>query len=380
MLRATHPDTSVANIRAWFSWLISLAFLLAMIPASEAQTDSSASAPSEEEIVFAADGVTLAGTFTLPGTGAPRGACVMLTGSGAQSRDNTIGGFATFRVLARALALSGIATLRWDDRGVGGSQGNMSDATLETFASDALAARVLLAARFPGVPAGILGHSEGGAVALQAAARDPRVPFLILLAGPIAPVRDNVLAQTELIHRANGLPETQIAREVSLLHRIFETLAGGLPFESLRPAFREKAAADIAEMTPAMRRALSDAAAHGDLLFTQQKAMMDTPWFRSLAAFDPSHLLPSISCPVLALFGDRDLQVPAALNAPLLTAQSGLCVDVRSSVHTLPGANHLFQQARSGAPSEYRTLKSEFVDELTGEIVRWLGQFGASAD
>ncbi|MBI5646783.1 MAG: alpha/beta fold hydrolase [Ignavibacteriae bacterium] len=370
----------MTRFRAWFSCFISLAFLLTMIPASEAQTDSSASVPLEEEIVFSADGVTLAGTITLPGTGTPRCACVMLTGSGAQSRDNTIGGFATFRVLAHALALDGIATLRLDDRGVGGSQGKMSDATLETFASDALVARSLLAARFPGVPTGILGHSEGGAVALLAAARDPGVPFLILLAGPIAPVRENVLAQTELIHRANGLPETQIAREVSLLRRIFETLAAGLPFEVVRPDFRVKAAADIAEMPAAMRRALTDVDAHADLLFTQQKSMMDTPWFRSLAAFDPSRLLPLVSCPLLALFGDRDLQVPAVLNAPLLTHAAALCADSRTSVRTLPSANHLFQRARSGAPSEYRTLKSEFVDGLSGELVRWLDQFITPAD
>ena len=229
-------------------------------------------------------------------------------------------------------------------------------------------------ARFPGVPAGILGHSEGGAVALLAAAADSGARFVVLLAAPAAPVRMNVLAQTEIIHRTNNMDEAQIAREVALLTRVFDVLASGAPFESLRADFRQKARADIAAMSDEMRRALSDTDQYGDVLFRQMEAMMDTPWFRSLLAFDAAAVLPKVSCPIFAAFGERDLQVaPRVNNARLADLLSSRPPDsVR--IFTYPHANHLFQEAVSGSPVEYRTLKSEYVPGLMDDITAWIGE------
>lgn len=327
----------------------------------------------ERDVLYMGAGVTLGATVTVPRSGTARAGVLLLTGSGPQDRDCVMSGFPMFRVLARALAERGIASLRADDRGTGKSGGSIAAATLDDFAKDALAGLAeLRKAVGAGMPIGLLGHSEGGAVAPLAAAQSAEVAFVVILAGPGMAVEANILAQTELISRANAMPEAQLRREVDLLRAIMTTLLSGASVETLRPRFLEKARADIAEMNAQMRRALGDGRDHANILFRQQMEMMDTRWFRSLIAYDPQNVLPSVSCPVLALYGERDMQVPGPINAAGMRAALDRAGHADSSVVLLPACNHLFQAARIGNPVEYPTLAKDYAPGVVELVAEWI--------
>ena len=330
----------------------------------------------EHEIVFTNGEVHLSGTLAVPGKPGRHPAVVLISGSGPQNRDCEMSGFPLFKLLSRELCASGVAVLRYDDRGVGGSGGSIKGSTLEDFASDVEAAISFLRSRddIRADAIGVIGHSEGGAVGLMVACRDPGIGFLAMLAGPGIPIRNNILLQTEMIYRANGMPEAQITREVELQRRIFDVLASGADVESLRPVFLEKARADVAEMRPDMRRALSDLNAFSRILYKQQMDMMDTPWFRSSLAFDPSPYLLDIRCPMLALFGGRDLQVPAHINRSGIDASA---VGDSAATRVFADANHLFQKAETGSPMEYGTLRKEFTGGFLDALCGWVSsRFG----
>jgi uncharacterized protein len=363
----TIPETACARFAgggASFRFIVFPVVVLVIGMTAVAQPDNSISSQTET-VSFVNGGVRLAGTLTIP-PARPCPALVMATGSGPQNRDCEMSGFRMFEVLAEFFAANGIASLRYDDRGVGGSEGSIHASTLEDFAGDVTAAVSMLRSR-PEIDSrgiGVLGHSEGGAVAQLAACRDSGITFAIMLAGPGMPVRANILAQTEAVFHANGMKETQIAREVRLLDEIFETLSTNREVESLRAAFRIKAARDVAEMKP------------GDVLFAQQMEMMNTTWFRSLARYDPAEAVPLMRCPMLALFGEKDLQVPAHLNAGALETIAKICETQRIAIRIVPGANHLFQKAASGSPTEYRSLEKKYAEGVLEAIENWLKSAG----
>jgi uncharacterized protein len=376
----TIPDTARARLAgrgASFRFIVFLIVVSVLGMTALAQSDNSITSQTET-VSFVNGALRLAGTLTIPATARPCPAIVMATGSGPQNRDCDMSGFRMFEALAEYFAANGIASLRYDDRGVGGSEGSIHASTLEDFAGDVTAAVSMLRSR-PEIDSrgiGVLGHSEGGAVAQLAACRDSGIAFAIMLAGPGMPVRANILAQTEAVFRANGMKETQIAREVRLLDEIFEALSANRDVESLRAAFRIKAARDVAEMKPAMRRALSDTAAYGDVLFAQQMETMNTSWFRSLARYDPAEAVPLMRCPMLALFGEKDLQVPAHLNAGALETIAKSGETHRIEIRIVPEANHLFQKAASGSPTEYRSLEKRYAKGVLEAIGDWLKKTG----
>ena len=328
---------------------------------------------SDTEVRFRNGGVTLGGTLSIPGGPGPHPALVFITGSGPQNRNCVMSGFPLFKVLSDMLVAEGFAVLRYDDRGVDSSGGTMNESTLEDFASDVEAAIRLLESRADirknGI--GVVGHSEGGAVAQIVAARTP-LACAVMLAGPGASIRANILLQTELIHRANRMPEGKITREVGLLCDVFDTLSSGKAVTTLFPRFVEKARADRAEMSKDMQRALSDLDQYARMLYKVLIEMMDTRWFRSVLAYDPQENLGKLICPLLALYGEKDLQVPAFINAPAVRSATAYCQDNFITVHIFPGQNHLFQQAGTGSPMEYQSLPKTFGDGFAETIIPWL--------
>ncbi len=334
----------------------------------------------EDTVSFLRDGITLAGTVAYPRDSELKSCVVFITGSGIQDRNNTIAGFPMFRLLAAALAERGIASLRCDDRGAGGSGGIMRESTLDVFADDAVEGMNYLRRRLAatGLPAGFIGHSEGGAVALLAASRsDP--DFVVMLAGPGAPVETNILAQTELIGQANGDSSVRIARETALIKRIFQVIRRDEPGNSLFPDFLEYAEAEAAGMPQAQRMAISDIQSYARVLLRQRIIDMDTRWFRSLLAFNTAGVLPGMDCPVLALYGERDLQVPAGINiSSLQEIVSSGCATVETEI--FPQANHLFLSALSGSPAEYSRLPHEFVPAFTERIADWIIRISSRGD
>jgi pimeloyl-ACP methyl ester carboxylesterase len=311
----------------------------------------------EEEVAYdSAPGVRLAATLTLPPGRGPFPAVVLITGSGPQDRDEAIAGHRPFYVLADALTRRGVAVLRADDRGVGGSTGSIAGATTtEDFATDALAGVRFLAAR-PDVrrdAIGLLGHSEGGLVAPLAATRAApeagAITFLVLLAAPGVPLGDILAEQQRLILGAQGAPATMIEANAGVLERLIAIAVEEPDGERATAAMRTVLTDSIAALPASVRPGAS-------AQVEAQVQQMSSAWMRWMLAYDPIPALRALEIPVLALFGERDLQVPPAQSKAPLEAALRAAGHPASRVVELPGLNHLFQAAATGSPAEYASI------------------------
>ncbi len=330
----------------------------------------------EEEVTFGHDGVNLAGTLTLPEGEGPFPAVILLSGSGQQNRDEEIGivpGYKPFRLLADHLTRNRIAVLRYDDRGVGGSTGDLTNATSADFADDAEAALDYLLSRPEIDPAqvGLLGHSEGGMIAAMLAARDPRVAFVVAMAGTAVSGYDTLIKQVERLALASGMSAQDAAAEASVQRAVLD-----LAVAQDWPALEAKISAIITEqvkMLPEERKA-----AMGDLqaLVQQQVAAQlqtfQSPWYQHFLTHDPAEDWAQVTVPVLALFGAKDAQVDAEQNRTALEAALRRAGNDDVTVVVLPTANHLFQDAQTGAFEEYAALAPEFVPGFLDTISQWL--------
>lgn len=310
-----------------------------------------------EEVAFdnpAAPGVRLAGTLTLPQGAGPFPAAVLITGTGPQDRDETIEGHKPFAIWADALTRRGVAVLRFDDRGIGGSTGDFAAATGVDFASDVAAVFAGLAAR-PDIDSGnvgLIGHSEGAVFAYLATEAGLRPAWLVTLAGPAVAGSEIITEQTRRIAAAGGLPpeevETIAARQARLMTAVADNAADG---EAVR---REVEAAAVAAGLPAEVAARTAQA-------------MSSPWYRAFVAYDPAGAIRAIEVPMLAVFGGNDLQVPADQNAP---AMARLKPD--AEVVVLPGLNHLFQPSGTGLLQEYGQIETSLDPSVLETVVDWV--------
>jgi len=343
------------------------------------EAESEGPAPyREEEVSFENGDIHLEGTLTLPeGTG-PFPGVVLITGSGPQDRDEVVAGFAVFRLLSDHLTRRGIAVLRYDDRGVGGSTGSVSSSTSSDFAGDALAGIARLAEHPDVDPArvGLLGHSEGAIVAPLAASRSDAVRFAVLLAGSTVPGTEILYEQSAAIQRVSGVPEDRIEWNTDFQRRLFAALEAGEDLEAYREELRVAIREGIETLSDAQRAAISDVDSYVQGQIDAQIDRVETPWFRYFLTYDPTEGLRGTRVPVLALFGGLDLQVLADQNRPPL--EEALAGNPDATVEVLPRANHLFQAASTGSPAEYALLEKRFVDGFLETISDWiLARFGS---
>ncbi|NPV09814.1 MAG: alpha/beta fold hydrolase [Anaerolineae bacterium] len=328
----------------------------------------------EEEVVFHNGDITLAGTLSLPEGEGPFPAVVLISGSGAQNRDENILGFRIFFRIADHLTRNGIAVLRYDDRGVGGSTGDLTQATQVDLAGDVLAAVELLLshAQIDPEAIGLIGHSEGGIVAPLVANRSENVSYLVLLAGPATPGEEILVDQLELIMRAQGATEEQIAAAKEKQQKTLEAVKTGEGWDEVRARSEAELRATIEALPEAQRRALGDVDEFVRNAVEAEIANVASPWFRSFVEYDPVPALRELDVPVLALFGELDTQVPPEKNAQAMREaleEAGL-EDFR--IEILASANHLFQEAVTGGVDEYATLEKEFVPGLLDLITEWI--------
>lgn len=328
----------------------------------------------EREVTFANGEIKLAGTLTLPRAAGPFAAVILITGSGPQNRDEELFGFKPFRILADHLTRNGIAVLRCDDRGVGGSTGKVAESTTEDFAGDALAGVAFLTTQKEIDPRriGLCGHSEGGVVAPIAAARSQDVAFIVLLSGTGVPGEQVLVTQGEAIGLAAGIPLERIRANQELQRHIFAAVRSGKGWDELRAEMRGLARAQIDALPEPQKKAIADVDAYLNGVVEGELKGAQTPWFKYFLDFDPAPTLEKVKCPVLMLFGELDLQVPPAVNrAPMEAAlRKGGNPDV--AVEVLPHANHLYQSALTGGPNEYPSLKRAFVPGFLDLITAWI--------
>lgn len=320
-------------------------------------------------------GHTLAGTFTRPAEGGPFPAVILLTGSGPQDRDEALMGHRPFLVLADHLTRRGIAVLRFDDRGVGESTGDFATATSPDFASDALAGVAYLKTRDEVDPEaiGLAGHSEGGLVAPIAATQSEDVRYLVLMAGSAVTGERILYGQGALIARAAGATEAQIARSRAQQEAVFDILKSEPDVVRAAEALTETLRASFAALTD-MERAqagLSDEASF-ERVIAAQIQQVNTPWFRYFLTHDPAPVLEQVTVPVLAINGEKDLQVPYEENLREIEAALRRGGNTNHEIHALPDHNHLFQHAETGAPSEYGAIDETWSVESMELIAEWI--------
>ena len=317
-------------------------------------------------------GVRFSGTLTVPRGEGPFPAVLMLTGSGAQNRDETLMGHRPFLVLADHLTRRGIATLRVDDRGVGGSTGNVMTATIADNAGDALAGVAFLKAqaKVNSRSIGLLGHSEGGWVAPLAATRSTDVAFLVMLAGPAVTGEEIRHAQDSVMATLGGASLDYVAADRFVSQAIYDALKAE-PNDSLA-LVRIREAADAAHRRlPPARQRLVDSAWAG-VNAEQAWRPLVTPWFRYLLTYDPRPALSRVRIPVLALFGEKDVQVPPAQSVPPMEAAFRAAGNRDATVRVFPGLNHLFQHAETGLVAEYGRIEETIAPEVLQAIGDWI--------
>lgn len=315
----------------------------------------------EEEVTYKSVeyGIKLAGTLTFPESGGPFPAVVLISGSGAQNRDEEIMGHKPFLVLADYLTRQGIAVLRYDDRGVGGSSIGPLNATTENFAQDVLGGVSYLKSRKEIDPeqVGLIGHSEGGIIAPMVAAGSPDIAFIVMMAGTGVIGEEILKLQAELMMRVNGTSEGLIKENARAQKVMFDIIKSTTDIETAKEKVREA----LSDMNPMIRNAAQ-----------AQIGSTMSPWMRYFITYDPQTALQKIKCPVLALNGEKDLQVSPGQNLPEI--EKALIAGKNRDFKTieLPGLNHLFQTCKTGSVSEYAQIEETVSPNVLELIASWI--------
>lgn len=300
----------------------------------------------EESVSFTNAQYTFNGTLTLPENYSKNTPVVlMVTGSGQQNRDEELFSHKPFAVIADALARQGIASLRYDDRGWGDESVNFADFTTDDFRQDAAAAIPLLRKRFNKV--GILGHSEGGTIAMMLAA-EGKADFIVSLAGMAISGKETLIMQNRQAMSAIGLPKETVDSYCNSISKALDEIASG------------KKASEIniddvpVALKPVTIKALQQA---------------DTPYIRHFLTVDAGKLLPKIKCPVLALNGTKDTQVDCDANTTRI--EKGLA-NCKHSIKKIDGVNHLFQHCNTGIVTEYQQIEETIAPEVLQVVEKWI--------
>jgi pimeloyl-ACP methyl ester carboxylesterase len=331
----------------------------------------------EEAVQIVNGGITLAGTLTLPPTAGPYPAVILITGSGAQNRDEEVFGFKVFKLLADRLTRAGLAVLRCDDRGVGGSTGSTTASTTADFAEDTLAQVKYLKGRadVDRSRIGLLGHSEGGIVAPLAATRATDIAFIVLLSGPALTGEKVMLAQAEVVGRAEGRTPEQVKSNARVQQVLFAAARQNRGWEDATLAVRAELRTAIGQLPEEQRKAIPDVERMISAQADSQIAFARSQWFRYFLDYDPAPTLARVTCPVLAIFGERDLQVPVESNRAVMQEIAKKAATPRFTIEVIPTANHLYQASTTGSITEYAKLKKEFAPGFVETLLAWLAPY-----
>ncbi len=315
----------------------------------------------EEEVSYdnKLQNVTLAATLTIPPGQGPFPGVVLITGSGPQDRDETLFGHKPFLVLSDYLTRHGIAVLRADDRGTAKSTGNFSTATTADFATDTETGIAYLKTRAEVDPhkIGLIGHSEGGVIAPMVAARNKDVSFIVMMAGTGVPGDQVLVAQGEAIQVASGKNPDQAAKDAAKERALLKIVETEKDSALLEKRLKENLTGEMPEAQIGL-----------------QIRQITSPWFRYFLTYDPAITLRKVTCPVLAINGSLDKQVLPDQNLPLIRKALEESGNKHFEVTELSGLNHLFQTAKTGAPSEYAEIEETMSPVALEKISTWILQ------
>jgi len=325
-----------------------------------------------EEVVFEnkSANINLAGTLSIPTKEGVFPAVILISGSGAQNRDEELLGHKPFLVIADYLTKNGIAVLRFDDRGTASSKGNFKTATTLDFATDVEAALEFLKTRkeIDQKKIGLIGHSEGGIIAPMVANKSKNVSFIILLAGTGIPGDELLLLQQELIGSASGISEVDLKKS-----KIANTEVFGMVKKATNSDQMKK---DITELITKSIKAdskdkIPDGITESDFI-DMQVSQITSPWMQFFIKYNPALALEKVKCPVLALNGDKDMQVPSKVNLDAIKKALTKGGNKKVTIKELPNLNHLFQECKTGSPQEYSEIEQTFSPLALTEILNWI--------
>lgn len=323
------------------------------------------------------DDVTLSGTLTLPSGDGKYPVAVLISGSGPQDRDETLFEHKPFLLIADTLTKAGIGVLRYDDRGIGKSTGDFNAASTLDFANDTRAAVAFLRTQ-PQIDTsaiGMIGHSEGGLIAPMVAAEDSEIAFVIMLAGPGLNGFEILKDQGRRMAAAEGIAADQIQKESELRDEVANAVRTAATYETTD---LERVVEDTINSYVARQPVEQQAELRPDATQVQAFKTLATPWFRFFLRHEPATVLKKVKCPVLALNGERDLQVWHETNLPAIAKALREGGNDQFRAVRLPGLNHLFQRCRTGAASEYveieQTMAGTVLDLMSGWIKKTVGR------
>lgn len=315
-------------------------------------------------------GISLAGTLTLPKKEGVFPVVILISGSGPQNRDGELMGHKPFLVLSDHLTKNGIAVLRYDDRGTALSKGDFKTATSADFATDVEAAMAYLKTRkeINKKKMGLIGHSEGGLIAPMVASRSKDVSFMVLLAGPGIPGDSIILLQQKLIGKVAGMSDEVLRKNEITNRKAFDIINKSNSLEQLNT-----------DLTQMMMQMLKDDAntqkpsGMSDENFVKlQVSQMTTAWMRYFIQYNPALALEKVKCPVLALNGEKDLQVPPKENLEAMSKALAKGRNKKVTTMEMPNLNHLFQECKTGALHEYGSIEQTFSPIALTEILKWI--------
>ncbi len=325
-----------------------------------------------EEVTFqnAKAEISLAGTLTLPNKEGIFPAVILISGSGPQNRNEELMGHKPFLVISDFLTKNGIAVLRYDDRGVGDSQGDFDSATSADFATDVESAIAYLKTRkeIDTDKIGLIGHSEGGLIAPMVASTSDEVDFIILMAGTGIRGDQLLLAQQELIARANGISETEIKKSVQNNAQLFEIV---LQMEDMN-LLNQKLTEQMDKIISEEERVYLPEGVTKESFIQKQIEQLTNPWMYYFLRYDPTEALEKVTCPVLALNGEKDLQVPPKENLTAIKSALESGGNTNVTIKEFPNLNHLFQESTTGSPSEYADIDQTISPIVLQEMLTWI--------
>lgn len=314
--------------------------------------------------------ITLAGTLTIPEGEGKHPVVVLISGSGPQDRDESILKHKPFWVLADYWTRNGFAVLRFDDRGVGESEGDFATATSADFATDVEAAVHFLKKhdRINAKKIGLAGHSEGGMIAPMVASENKNVAFIVLLAGPGVSGDELLLKQSYDILKEKGFEESELSVVQKTSRKIYDAI--------IKDTKDELGVGDIVKLVKVDAEELDEATQKkvglDEATLRQSITLLKTPWMRYFISYKPIETLRKVKCPVLAINGEKDLQVAAKPNLAGIEAALKLAKNKNVKIVSLPNLNHLFQTAETGALDEYVKIEETFSPAAMKLVLNWM--------
>ena len=324
-----------------------------------------------EEVYFTNNkaGIRLSGTLSLPEKEGTFPVVVLISGSGPQNRDEELLGHKPFWVIADHLTRNGIGVLRFDDRGVGNSGGSFDKSTTADFATDVESAVAFLKTRPEADKKriGLVGHSEGGIIAPLVASRSADVKFIALLAGTGIPGDKLLLLQQYLIGKANGIGEASLRATEAINRNVFDLVLRSSNIKELDTSLTRFLTLQLKDFPEEKPQGMGDQ----EFIRTQVRAVAN-PWMYEFLRYDPAPALSKVKCPVLAMNGLKDLQVPARENLDAIRKALQQGGNKQVVIREYPDMNHLFQECKTGSPEEYSTIEQTIAPIVLNDLSGWI--------